>query len=483
MPIRTSINSTRNKPSGAANQWQPRRRVVRHATTCASCGASTRLPFQPSEERPGYCSPCFAKRKNLPVHVRNAAPNVAPHNDSERPEQLRRIEEDAHLDVFPGLELSPHTRSALSRMGITAPTPIQEQAMPWLQQGHDVVGQAQTGSGKTLAFGIPLIENCSRSVPGIQGLVLVPTRELAIQVASVLEAVSEKRVVIGLLYGGRPLGGEKRALQKSVQIIVGTPGRTLDHLRQGNLSLKSLRTLVLDEADEMLDRGFARDVESIIAMTPATRQTALFSATLPDWVAKTSDKHLRNPKRVQVVADEADALKIEHLIYRMDKDMKMRALRTLLDQRGNAPIIVFGRTKHGVKKLAMQLSGYGYPVTALQGNLGQNARERAMADFRSGTTPVLVATNVAAWRPGGWTSRESPRSSTSTCRIRCSSSLTALAVPAEWARVARRSRFSPLKMTRSGRRSNGGLRPRSLSSAGVRMAPKTVRPRRTGSAL
>jgi len=281
-------------------------------------------------------------------------------------------------------------------MGIQSPTPIQEQAIPWLNEGRDVVGQAQTGSGKTLAFGIPLVEICSPSTQGVQGLVLVPTRELAIQVASVLEAVAEHRVSIQLLYGGRPIPGEKRALQRGPNVVVGTPGRTLDHLRQGNLSLHSVRMLVLDEADEMLDRGFARDVESIIAETPTRRQTALFSATLPDWVAKTSDKHLRNPKTVQVIANEADQLKIEHLIYKMDKETKPRALRTLLDQRGSAPILVFGKTKHGVKKLAKQLSELGYPVTALQGNLSQNAREKAMADFRSGATPILVATNVAA---------------------------------------------------------------------------------------
>ncbi len=309
-----------------------------------------------------------------------------------RPEPV----EEEHPEVFAGLELRPHTRSALNRMGITLPTPIQEQAIPWLQEGRDVVGQAQTGSGKTLAFGIPLIENCTSSARGVQGLVLVPTRELAIQVASVLEAVSEHRVTITLLYGGRTLGGEKRALQKGAQIVVGTPGRTLDHLRQGNLSLRTLRTLVLDEADEMLDRGFARDVESILAETPTERQTVMFSATLPEWVAKTSDKHLRDPKTVRVIADEADALKIEHLIYKMNTETKMPALRTLLDQRGDAPILVFGKTKHGVKKLALQLGGFGYPVTALQGNLSQNARERAMETFRSGATPVLVATNVAA---------------------------------------------------------------------------------------
>ena len=340
-----------------------------------------------------YCSACFADRKQSPGSVRQPERADDAVHERSRPE---RSEEESHPEVFPGLDVRPRTRAALSRMGITSPTPIQEQAIPWLSEGRDVIGQAQTGSGKTLAFGIPLVENCTSSAQGVQGLVLVPTRELAIQVASVLEAVAEHRVTITLLYGGRALLNEKRALQKGAQIVVGTPGRTLDHLRQGNLSLRSVRMLVLDEADEMLDRGFARDVESIIAETPTKRQTALFSATLPEWVAKTSDKHLRDPKTVQVIANEADQLKIEHLIYKMDKEMKPRALRTLLDQRGDAPILVFGKTKHGVKKLAKQLEELGYPVTALQGNLSQNAREKAMSDFRSGATPVLVATNVAA---------------------------------------------------------------------------------------
>jgi ATP-dependent RNA helicase DeaD len=297
--------------------------------------------------------------------------------------------------VFAALNVEPRTRSALSRMGITSPTPVQEQTIDLLKEGRDVVAQAQTGSGKTLAFGIPLVENCTRSA-GIQGLVLVPTRELAIQVASVIEDVAEGRVSVTLLYGGRPVGGEKRTLQKGVQLVIGTPGRTLDHLRQGNLLLGSLRTLVLDEADEMLDRGFQHDVEAILSETPSSRQTALFSATVPDWVATTAKKHLRNPQTVRIVSDPEDALKIEHLIYKIDKTIKLSALRTLLDQRDDAPIIVFGRTKHGVKKLAKQLVELGYPVAALQGNLSQNAREKVMADFRSGAAPVLVATNVAA---------------------------------------------------------------------------------------
>jgi len=338
-----------------------------------------------------YCQACFRGRGSAP-QVREAASEERPDRQIAQRERPEAVE---HPEVFAELNVEPRTRSALSRMGITSPTPIQEQTIGLMKAGRDVVAQAQTGSGKTLAFGIPLVENCTRSA-GVQGLVLVPTRELAIQVASVIEDVAEGRVSVTLLYGGRPVGGEKRTLQRGVQLIVGTPGRTLDHLRQGNLLLGSLRTLVLDEADEMLDRGFQHDVEAILSETPSSRQTALFSATVPDWVATTAKKHLRNPATVRVVSDPEDALKIEHLIYKIDKATKLSALRTLLDQRDDAPIIVFGRTKHGVKKLAKQLVELGYPVGALQGNLSQNARERVMADFRSGAAPVLVATNVAA---------------------------------------------------------------------------------------
>ena len=391
MPSPIMTNQPRQREGSNQRRAHRGPPAVRHEGSCASCGTPTTLPFKPTAERPGYCPACFRNRRG--AQVRETERGGA---GDERSERRARPEDASHPEVFAGFDLRPRTRSALSRMGITSPTPIQEQAIPWLKEGRDVVGQAQTGSGKTLAFGIPLVENCTRSTPGVQGLVLVPTRELAIQIASVLEDLAEHRVSITLLYGGRPLGGENRALQKGVQIVVGTPGRTLDHLRQGNLSLRSLRTLVLDEADEMLDRGFTRDVEAIIAETPPQRQTVLFSATIPEWVAKTSKKHLRDPKMVRVIPDASDALKIEHVIYKIDSAMKQSALRTLLDQRGAAPILVFGKTKHGVKKLAAQLVELGYPVVALQGNLSQKAREKAMADFRSGATPVLVATNVAA---------------------------------------------------------------------------------------
>lgn len=282
-------------------------------------------------------------------------------------------------------------------MGISEPTPIQDKSIPHLLEGRDLVGQARTGSGKTLAFATPMVEKCDPSVRRVQGLVLVPTRELAIQVAEVTRDLAYKRRIrVTLLYGGRSAKPEYDALRNGTHIVVGTPGRTLDHLRQGNLDLRSVQFLVLDEADEMLDRGFAQDVEAIIDRTPPERQTALLSSTMPTWVSKTARKHLRNPVKVSVDAELQAPPTVHHMVYTIDRNQKISALRTLLNQREDAPVIVFGRTKRGVRKLAQQLDTLGYPVGALQGNLSQNARERVMADFRSGESPILVATNVAA---------------------------------------------------------------------------------------
>ena len=299
--------------------------------------------------------------------------------------------------MFPGIPLQAGTRAAIARMNITEPTPIQEKSIPHLLAGRDVIGQARTGSGKTLAFAAPLVERCDPSLRRVQALVLVPTRELAIQVAGVTESLAaSRRLCTTLLYGGRSLLPEARALDSGAQIVIGTPGRTLDHLRRGTLDLRSVRFLVLDEADEMLDKGFAHDVEAILGETPSERQTALLSATMPEWVAKTASRQLHDPVTVEVDAGMQAAPTVEHLIYSMEKGDKIGALQTLLDQRNGAPVLVFGKTKHGVKKLAKQLDSLGYPVGALQGNLSQNARERVMVDFRSGAAPILVATNVAA---------------------------------------------------------------------------------------
>ncbi len=282
-------------------------------------------------------------------------------------------------------------------MGISTPTPIQAAALPPLLQGLDVIGQARTGSGKTLAFGIPAIERLDPHSRAVQMLVLTPTRELAVQVGGVIEALGARRSIsIALVYGGRPMGAQRERLRRGVSIVVGTPGRVLDFIRQGVLRLNALKMLVLDEADEMLDMGFAPDVTRILQATPATRQTALFSATVPDWVRHTSKKHLRDPVHVSVDPRPEDSAPIEHIAYDVPTGGKLRVLCDLLDHRGEESILVFGRTKHGVRKLARELAEAGYPVESLQGNLSQPQRDRVMQRFRSGKVKILVATNVAA---------------------------------------------------------------------------------------
>jgi ATP-dependent RNA helicase DeaD len=298
---------------------------------------------------------------------------------------------------FAKYRLSDETVQALTRMGIVSPTPIQTQALPLLLDGHDVIGQARTGSGKTLAFGIPALEHIDTRQRGVQVLVLTPTRELAVQVASVFEELGASRgISVGLLFGGRAEGPQRLMLKKGVHVVVGTPGRVLDMLSKGFLWLDKVRFLVLDEADEMLDRGFAPDVERILDRTTTARQTAMFSATVPDWVRKTADRHLHNPETISVDPNPEDSAPIDHIAYDVTDGDKIAVLKDLLDHQGDGSIIVFGRTKHGVKKLARQLVQAGYDVAALQGNLSQNARDQVMDDFRSGRVRTLVATNVAA---------------------------------------------------------------------------------------
>ena len=390
-PRQTGARSNHRKDTNSPQINRPQQ----HAAICADCRDATTVPFRPTEGRPVYCSSCLYLRRNgvassRPAEVRKSAPPVAPAGES-------RFDAAAHEAVFRGMVLNPGTRTAIARMNISDPTPIQEQSIPPLLEGRDLIGQARTGSGKTLAFAVPLVEQCDATARQVQALVLVPTRELAIQVGGVVEDLAGSQGLhVTLLYGGRSVAKDHRALRQGAQIIIGTPGRTLDHVRQGSLNLKSVQFLVLDEADEMLDRGFARDVDAILSQTPTQRQTALFSATVPDWVAQTAQKHLHDPVMVAVDADLQAVPTVEHLIYSIQKTDKMEALRTLLDRRDGAPVLVFGKTKHGVKRLARQLDEAGYPVGALQGNLSQVARERVMQDFRSGVAPILVATNVAA---------------------------------------------------------------------------------------
>ncbi|HEV8193690.1 MAG TPA: DEAD/DEAH box helicase, partial [Ktedonobacterales bacterium] len=309
-------------------------------------------------------------------------------------------EDAAAQSPFARLGARNATVRALARQGIESPTPIQERAIPPLLAGRDVIGQSRTGSGKTIAFGLPLVERIEPTLRQPQALVLVPTRELASQVADVLASLDGGRGLrVAQLIGGRSLLPQRQALLSGAQIVVGAPGRVLDHLRQGNLNLRLLRLVVLDEADQMLDAGFAPDIERILAMTPVGRQMALFTATLPEWTVRIAGRYLQNPVRVEAGTGEAQpAPAISQVVYMVPQGQRLDALMALLDRRRDAEgaTLVFGRTKHGIKKLARQLGARGYPVAALQGNMSQNARDRVVADFRAGRVPVLLATNVAA---------------------------------------------------------------------------------------
>jgi CxxC-x17-CxxC domain-containing protein len=366
-------------------ETSPRSQLIRARThtykaDCTSCGGIAFVPFMPTPGKDLYCSDCFTSRKR----------------DGLQSKSILNNKEEVYADVFPSINLMPTTRASIAKMGISDPTPIQEAIIPLLQDGHDVVGQARTGSGKTLAFTIPIIEQSDPSARVVQAIILAPTRELAIQIANVVKPLANRRSLnVALVYGGHSFLPEKKLLYSGTQIVIGTPGRMLDHIRQGNLVPNNLKILVVDEADEMFDMGMAQDVEKIISATPGDRQTALFSATLPNWVAKTAKKHLNNPKTVAVDADMNASPDIEHVIYEVNKFDKLKALKTLISEQSGLTL-VFGRTKHGVKKLAAHLTDVGYQAAAIQGNLSQNARERVMQQFRSGKLPVLVATNIAA---------------------------------------------------------------------------------------
>ena len=300
------------------------------------------------------------------------------------------------MTSFAQLGVRARTLETLTRQGITAPNPVQREALPPLLGGADTVVEAPTGSGKTLAFAIPLVELLrGHRSGGPRALIVGPTRELAQQVASVISAL-DHALRVAVLYGGVGYGAQREALAAGADVVVGCPGRILDLAGQRLVAFDAVRYLVLDEADEMLDAGFAREVERIIGLCRgAERQTVLASATMPDWVQRMVDRHLRAPRRVRVAGvSEPD---LEHGILPVSGELRLSSLVTLLKlQPPGSGTIVFTRTKHGAKKLCRSLAAQDVRVAELQGNLSQNARERSIGSFRDGTADVLVATNVAA---------------------------------------------------------------------------------------
>jgi ATP-dependent RNA helicase RhlE len=288
---------------------------------------------------------------------------------------------------------------AVAAMGYETPSPVQAQAIPPMLQGHDLLGQARTGTGKTAAFGIPLVEKL-RSVMngGMAALILVPTRELALQVTEELVSIAKgSPLKVYPIYGGAGMGRQTDDLRRGgTQIVVATPGRLLDHMQQGNARLDKIKILILDEADRMLDMGFIRDMEKILRAVPPVRQTALFSATVPDDIRRLSQKFLKDPVTVRVEAGPQATPLAEQFKIFLEKSQKTRGLLALLAKEKPERAIVFTRTKHQAKRIARQLVGQGHPAVALQGNMSQNQRERAMEDFRQGKATLMVATDVAS---------------------------------------------------------------------------------------
>ncbi|WP_157101612.1 DEAD/DEAH box helicase [Planococcus plakortidis] len=298
---------------------------------------------------------------------------------------------------FADLNISETTLKSVRRMGFEEATPIQEGTIRLGMEGKDIIGQAQTGTGKTTAFGIPLIEKIDTRDGNVQGLVIAPTRELAIQVSEELYRLGkDKNVRILSVFGGQEIGRQIRALKNRPQIIVGTPGRLLDHINRRTLKLENVNTLVLDEADEMLNMGFIEDIQSIMSNVPEARQTLLFSATMPDPIRRIAEKFMKSPEIVKIKSKEMTVENIEQFFVKSVEREKFDILSRLLNVHQPELAIVFGRTKRRVDELAHALNIRGYLAEGIHGDLSQAKRMSVLKQFKANKIDILVATDVAA---------------------------------------------------------------------------------------
>ena len=301
---------------------------------------------------------------------------------------------------FNTLGLSPELKQAIESKGYTDPSEIQQQAIPSILQGNDIMAGAQTGTGKTAAFALPILQrlqNDESKRRRVRTLVLVPTRELASQVGDSFRSYGKNlRFRTSTLYGGVSIKTQIDKLKKGVDIVVATPGRLLDHLDKRTLDLSELEVLVLDEADRMLDMGFIRDIKKIFKYLPKKKQNLLFSATFPKEIQALADSLLNSPKRIQVASSNSTADKVVQVVYPVDKSRKRELLTYCIKEEGWFQVLVFSRTKHGANKLASQLSKEGINADAFHGNKSQSQRTRALKDFKDSKTQVLVATDIAA---------------------------------------------------------------------------------------
>jgi ATP-dependent RNA helicase DeaD len=301
------------------------------------------------------------------------------------------------MESFEELSLIPTVRRGVLGAGYLRPFPIQAQAIGPLLEGKSLIGQAKAGSGKTLAFGIPLVQAVDERAPRVQGLVLAPTRELAVQITLELQKIGAYTGVrIVTIYGGQSMNIQLDALRRGAHVVVGTPGRTIDHIKRGTLRLDSVTFVVIDEADVMLDMGFIDDVDYILSKTPRVRQMALFSATMPRSIVQLSQRYMVDPVRVMVDENEPSAETLEQFYARVEREDKLPLLLDILAKENRKSAVVFCRTRWGTIRLARELERRFLSVVSLHGDLSQNQRDRSMGLFRSGKADVLVATDVAS---------------------------------------------------------------------------------------
>jgi len=298
---------------------------------------------------------------------------------------------------FKDLPLSKDVLRGIRALGFEKPSPIQAQSIMPLLEGRDVIGQAQTGTGKTAAFGIPMVESIDLDDRRVQGLVLAPTRELAVQIADHISKISRYTGIrVCPIYGGEKINKQIRQLKSGVHIVVGTPGRVIDHLERGTLRLGAVHMVVLDEADRMLDMGFVHDINRILDRVPRNKQTSLFSATIDRNVWKICDEYMDSPEKILVSRDEIALEQIEQRYVRVDPMSRYPILRELIADQGIRKAIIFTRTKRGAHKLSRKLKQSGYNAKALHGDLSQPQRDRVTRGFREDRVDFLVATDIAA---------------------------------------------------------------------------------------
>jgi ATP-dependent RNA helicase DeaD len=302
-----------------------------------------------------------------------------------------------HVQNFNDLPLSKDVLRGIKALGFKKPSPIQAQSIIPLLEGRDVIGQAQTGTGKTAAFGIPMVESIDLREKGVQGLVLAPTRELAVQIAGHISRISRYTDIrVCPIYGGENINKQIKQLERGVQIVVGTPGRVLDHLERGTLKLIAVRMVVLDEADRMLDMGFVQDINKILNKVPKNKQTSLFSATIDRNVLKICHKYMDKPEKILVSKDEITLEQIEQRYVKVDSMSRYRILEELIVDRGVQKAIIFTRTKRGAYNLSKKLKRNRYNAKALHGDLSQPQRDKVTRSFRQDKVDFLVATDIAA---------------------------------------------------------------------------------------